>query len=447
MTSAHLFQQYWQLTRFLLLPTRFLRGLCLLMITALAAVALLADQPMAYAVAGAVIFFILVPAGLALPGQILALASSKQFQLLDDLRKKIFIISALFWLGTSLLGSSALAALEPLMEFESLLPMLLFGVSLVLCITVVTGALYSPAAPFVPAIALLLLSLTGSWTLLTAIPSSFLWCAVLLIWVAFYRWLLTWKPQHFLTNPILTMGVTEPSSWPAPRARNPLPAPTSLSGSLLLGASDNLLRNVMAVALGSLPVILLFGFMRSPQSNPIPAPLYLSIVLYLFSVHGMSLIVTISQRLASLWMNCNHSRAGMFNFVEKFYGWRAALLFGLTALLLVPLTLVLVNTPASVFQLLYAAVIGGIFSAFNFYLSVLLYTRRCLFFSAVVPVATLLFIPLALCLAFLGLWGSNGVPPLGPNLFFLAVFISLVLIARRCAKSAWQRIDFQRLDR
>src|SRR5690606_212675 len=127
MNISRISNQYWQLARTLLLPTNFIRKLLLLLLSLALLSGVLIDSKALLAVTTASSFLLFIMLGLLLPGQMLALVSSKQLRHLTDLRQKLFVIACAFWFVISFTGSSLIALLEPeKLSLGSLFPLVLF---------------------------------------------------------------------------------------------------------------------------------------------------------------------------------------------------------------------------------------------------------------------------------------------------------------------------------
>ena len=193
---------YWQLIRALLLPLRWLRwsllgalaiglvgaglwwwsertGLVLLLIT------------LVYSL------LILGVGGMLLPGQMLALVSSKQLALLGDLRPRLWclllgfaLVTSVFYSGLAILVKNQFA---PGAAFLAVFAVVSFILSLVL----VSGAYWPGLQGVVYAFTWFYMQ-AGGWLML----QNPLWLAAasILCWLLVYAWWMRWRPERHLKN-------------------------------------------------------------------------------------------------------------------------------------------------------------------------------------------------------------------------------------------------------
>lgn len=452
MSIARTTHQYRLLTRTLLFPTGFVRKLFLIMLLLPLGGAALLNTQAALAIATASSCILLFMIGLFLPGQMLALASSKQLRHLSDLRPKIFIIACLFWLSLTLLSCSALAVLEPKkFNFPDVATLAVFTVSL-LVITFTVLMVYLPKmAASLPILLFFLPSSLEGYNPLNLLHHGYFWAGSVALWVGFYIWWTRWQPRKYVMNAM----IMSPVEMQQRRDQSPAifnrvrSAPCTLSGSLLTGASDALLRWIITSIVQPLAVILsifIVLFLTNNNFFNTSPGFFLLVLSFVLTAQTISFVYPIYKNLYRLWINTEKSRQELFAYIERFYFSRFSIYLVIANGFILPLNYFVFNYPVDAVTLTYLLVIVLLFAAFLLYLFMMVYAKFFLNLSV------LNWIYFSAYLAFIGsmyqfniIWGQESSPHLVHYLAFAGVLSALTLALRVWAKAAWKRVNFRQV--
>ena len=375
---------YWQLIRTLLLPMRWLRWSVLgaLLVALLGGLYWWLNETIGLGLVMAaflygVLFFSV--GGLLMPGQMLAMASSKQLSLMGDLRTR------LWWLllGFALVASLFLALLGTLktdLSFGSTYIAILILVSLILAAVLLVGAYWPGLQGFV---------FVFAWAYLQALDwlmaqNPLLLAGILLVcWWLLRVWWLHWRPARYVKN-FMTQGQSswwgingdDKPEWTNAVIYQPKAGAKTWLGSSLRGQADgvkaDMQRLVIGVAIGLFFGVL--GFWGAGQEAwlkiwQVLGPMLLLIMT--LSV-GVAINFIMYRRIHCLWLFFPGDRRALYHYVHKAY-WRQLLPLAVFLVVVIGLIDSMVGINRSWVVPAIMLVLGLLVAVQMFYLSMLVY--------------------------------------------------------------------------
>ncbi len=447
--------QYWRLVLVMLLPARYVKwlGVLSLAVLMLGAVLHFFDISFVLYIGSAINLLWLMMVGMLVPGQMLALRSSKQFQYMADLRHHLFIIALCFWVSVSLILTVTMSFFEPKgFVFHSMFALTFMAVSCVALVFAVVGSYMQTAQGFVPLFVWILFFSAKSADLFSEQNTGSYWAISLLLWSVMFIWWFRWQPQKYLVN-FMTLQAAEMQRLHMTNTQTIAAAlsavPNTLAGSLLVGASDGI-QAWCKRELGQLVffvLMLAFVFYWIKQMPPAAAVVMLSIYLFIFvCIRGSVIFQHIFRNLYRLWMNSRYSRATLLSYIEQRY-------FLLLILSLLPAVLAvgvinhyLLNDVLSLFHFAYLLLIGLLICGLSFYLGLFIYLNTAasfLWLNWVSPIVNIALI--GLMVYFNILFGPEPSVEHQDYLAFSAGLLVLVLVGRTWVKTRWHRVNFFRV--
>lgn len=446
--------QYWQLGRVVLLPARFLRWLfsIILSLIALGSIFFPQGKDVFLAVGAGVSFLLLAIIGMQVPGQMLALASSKQFRHLADLRGKLCAISFAFWLSTAIIGCCFFYNLSThKFTFGDMLSLAVAATSFIATTFTIIIARYPSAVAIYPLVFFIALpEFFKTFALAEELQNLYLWIGSAILWIAFYVWWKGWQPKKYLAN-AMTLSTTETKKIFEERksAKQKFSSkPGSLSGSLLLGESDGILVWVRREIIPYLFIMLMafaFIFWRDISPEKIPQPAALACLFGLIVGRGVIFIHTLLPGIYRLWMNTNQTRMEIFYYIEKLF-------FLCFIISVIPVTLFSALANHYVFDGLisnfhfgYLLLTAAFFVSYSYYLGLVIYAKLPESPMMVGWILMATFVCLTTGLAFFNLfWGWDISQNHADYLWCSGLLASLTILFRQWAKSSWRRVNFYR---
>jgi hypothetical protein len=447
--------QYWQLTRTVLFPMRFIRWLfgVLLALTMLVGVFQLIEQRAFVTIAGSLVCFLLVISAIQVPGQMLALASSKQFHHLAGLRTKLFALAFVFWFVLALLISSFLFHIsKDDSGFGDVLALAIITTSLIATTFSVVMAYYPPAMGIYPLVIFIAIpEFFKNVSVIGNAESLYLWGISGILWMIFYYWWKKWHPKEYLAN-AMTLSPEEMKRRYEERksAKSVVTSlPRSLSGTLLIGASDGFtlwLKREIIQPVIFLTLMLAFMLWRDITSEKIPPMLFTAFLFFLVAGRGCSFLHWQYKNLYRLWMNSNQSRTENFSYLERFY---CPYFFASTApaaLFLLLASYYFLNIPMNIFHIGHVLMIATLFVAYSYYLGLVIYAK----YSANTVTISWILLATYVCVItimihFNILWGWDISQSHADYLLFSGVLFGLTILLRQLAKSCWKTVNFYRV--
>jgi len=447
--------QYWRLILVMLLPARYVKwlGVLTLAVLVLGAVLHFFDISFVLYIGSALNLLLLMMVGMLVPGQMLALRSSKQFQCMADLRHHLFLIALCFWASVSLILTVTMSFFEPKgFVFHSVFALTFMAMSCVALLFAVVGSYMQTVQGFVPLFVWILFFSAKNADLFSEQNAGIYWAISLLLWLVIFVWWFRWQPQKYLVN-FMTLPAAEMQRLQMTNTQAIAAAfsavPNTLAGSLLVGASDGI-QAWCKRELGQLVffvLMLAFVFYWIKQIPPAAAGIMLSIYLFIFiCIRGSVIFQYIFRNLYRLWMSSTYSRAALLSYIEKRY-------FLLLAVSLLPVVLVVglinyyfLNDVLSLFHLAYLLLIGLLLCGLSFYLGLFIYLKTAasfLWLNWVSPIVNIALIGLMVYVNVL--FGPDPSLEHRDYLAFSAGLLILVLVGRTWVKSHWHKINFFRV--
>lgn len=446
--------QYWQLSRVLLFPARFLRWLFAIIFSLVALGCIFQPQAteMYLAIGAGVSFLLLSIMGMQVPGQMLALASSKQFRHLADLRVKLFAISFVFSCSAALIASSFFYHLESdKLTFWDMLTMAIVATSFITTTLTIIAAYYPPAMAVYPIVFFIALPEFFQRTLLTGeIQSLYLWGGSAFVWAVFYVWWKRWHPKKYLANAMLLSSREIKQHFEEKKSKEHKfsSQPHSLSGSLLIGQSDGFLfwfKREIILPFFFLGLGLVFIVWRDITPEKIPEILVTGFLFFLIAGRGGSFLHSLHKNLYRLWMNTNKSRMEVFYYLEKAY-----FSYFFASTLPAVLFVVLVNhfffdDLVSTFYFGYLLLIATLFVSYSYYLGLVIYAKLTASQTVLGWILLATYICLITGMVFFNiLWGQDISQDHADYLWFSGGLVVLTVLFRQWARSSWKKVNFYR---
>lgn len=446
--------QYWQLSRVVLLPARFLRWLfsITLSLIALGSIFFPQEKEVLLAIGAGVSFLLLSIIGMQVPGQLLALASSKQFQHLADLRGKLWAISFVFWFSAALIGCSFFYNLSThKFTFWEMLSLAVAATSFIATTFTIIIARYPSAMAVYPLVFFIALpEFFKTFALAEEVQSLYLWSGSAILWVIFYVWWQGWQPKNYIAN-AMTLSSTEMKKIFEQRksAKHKFSSqPGSLSGSLLLGESDEIpaliKRDIIAYPL--IPLLALaFIFWRDIDPEKITQLSAISAFFVFTAARGMQFIHTLFPNIYRLWMNTNKTRMETFYYLEKIF----FLYFFASVIPMIFFSALanhyFFNDLLSNFPFGYLLLVAAFFISYSYYLGLVIYAKLPESPMMVGWILTTTFICLTTGLTLFNIfWSSDISQNHADYLWCSGLLAVLTILFRQWAKSSWKRVNFYR---
>lgn len=447
--------QYWQLGRVVLLPARFLRWLfsILLSLIALGSIFFPQGKEAFLAVGAGVSFLLLAIIGMQVPGQLLALASSKQFRHLADLRGKLFAISFVFWFSTALIGCSFFYNISTHnFTFWDMLSLAVAATSFIATTLIIIIARYQRTVAILPLVFFIALpEFFKTFALAEEVQNLYLWGGSAILWIIFYVWWQGWQPKKYLAN-AMTLSPTEMKQIFEERksAENKSSSqPVTLSGSLLLGESDGFLfwlKREVIQPFFFLGLGLAFIIWRDISPEKIPHILVTGFLFFLIAGRGGSFLHSLHRNLYRLWMNTSQSRMEIFKYLEKAY---FLYFFASTIPAVLFFALVnhyLFNDLVNAFYFGYLLLIATLFVSYSYYLGLVIYSKLASSPMAVGWILLATYMCLITGMVFFNIfWSSNISQSHTDYLWCSGLLAGLTIFFRQWAKSSWKRVNFYRV--
>jgi hypothetical protein len=454
--NAHgVFNQYWQLIQIMVLPTRYMRWLYILTLIVLIPGAILSlfDYHIVLYVGSAISLLLLMIVGMLVPGQMLALRSSKQFQCMADLRYKLFFIVLFFWLSVSFILTMTLTYLNSSeFGFYPVFAVTTMALTCVAVLFVVVGSYIQTAQGFIPLFVWVVFFSAKNTDMFSAAHIVPYWLITVVLWLGMCFWWFRWQPKKYLAN-FMTLSAAEmqrqQSNVTSSLAVAFSAIPKTLSGSLLIGVSDGI-QSWLKRELGQLVIFLIalmFILYWAKQMPANVASVLVTIYLFIFiCIRGGIVFQHFYRNLYRLWMSSNYSRGDIFLYIEKRY----FLLF-VSSVIPAVLIFALINNYVlgalvGLFYGVYLLLIGSLIATFSFYLGVFVYLKSSASFvmlNWISPIANIGLIGLMVYLNIL--WGPSPSHEHADYLWFSGVLLMLVLLARTWVKSGWKQVNFFRV--
>lgn len=455
MSTPVTFNQYWRLMLVMLLPARYVKwlGLLTIVVLLLGAVLYFFNVSFVLYIGSAFSLLLLMMVGMLVPGQMLALRSSKQFQCMADLRRPLFAIALIFWLLVALILTTTMGFLEPKeFTFNSVFALTFMALSSVALLFVVVGSYIQTAQGFVPLFVWLLFFSAKKADLFSTSNTEIYWLVSLLLWLVMFVWWFRWQPQKYLVN-CMTLPAAEMQRRQAQNTRSIAAAfsavPKTLYGSLLLGMSDGI-QAWFKRELGHLTfflIALMFILYLAKQLPTNVASVFFIIYLFIFiCIRGGIVFQHFYRNLYRLWMNSNYSRADIFVYMEKQY-------FLLFAASIIPMQLVFIlinhyvlDALVGYFYVAYLLLISILITTFSFYLGVYVYLKSAASFVLLNWISPIVNIVLIGAMVYLNLlWGPSPSHEHANYLWFSSVLLILIVLGRAWVKSLWSEVNFFRV--
>lgn len=455
MNIQAMLNQYWRLILVMLLPARYVKWLGTLTLAVLISGAILRffGHSLVLYIGTAFSLVLLMMVGMLVPGQMLALRSSKQFQYMADLRYKLFFMALAFWCLASLALSAALTTLDPKgFAFPATLAVATMGLSGVAVLFAVVGSYMQTAQGFIPLFVWVIFFSAKNTNLFSSTHIATYWLITVCLWLGMFVWWFRWQPQKYLVN-FMTLPAGEMQRQQMNNTQAMATAfssvPKTLAGSLLVGASDGIQawckRELGQLVFFLLMLGLMFYWIKQIPQNA--AGVMVGIYLFTFiCIRGSVIFQHIFRNLYRLWMNSCYSRAEILTFIEVRY-------FLLLAASLIPVIFVLglishylLDDLLNLIKGAYLLLIGLLICSFSFYLGLFIYLKRAasfLWLNWVGPIVNVCLIGLMVYFNIL-FWPDANVEHRN-YLAFSAGLLMLVLVGRIWVKSQWHKVNFLRV--
>lgn len=455
MNTRRILNQYGRLLLAMLMPARYVKWLGVLTLAVLIPGAILSffGHSLVLSLGAAFSFLLLMMVGMLVPGQMLALRSSKQFQYMADLRYPLFLIALVFWLLVSFWLSINLMLLNPKeFNFYSTISLITMVLTCVAVLFAVVGSYIQSAQGFVPLLVWLVFFSAKGTNLFSAEYASSYWLITLVLWGGMFIWWFRWQPQKYLVN-FMTLSAVEMQRQQASNIQAITSAfsaiPRTLAGSLLGGVSDGI-QAWWKRELGQLVFFLLLLMFMLYWVRQIPAnvaSIMVSIYVFIYiCIRGGVIFQSFFRNLYRLWISSNYSRVEMLAYIEKRY-------FLMLVSSMVPAMLVfaLINHYVlgdllGLFTGAYVLFISFLFSGLAFYVGLLVYIKSAASFVLLNWIAPIVNLSLIGIMVYLDiLWGPNPSHEHAHYLWFAGALLMLILLGRVWVKSSWANINFYRV--
>lgn len=455
MSAQIIFNQYWRLILVMLLPARYVKWLGAFTLAVLIPGAILSffGHSLVLYLGSAFSLLLVMMVGMLVPGQMLALRSSKQFQCMADLRYPLFFIAMVFWLLVSFWLSITLVLLKPKeFSFYSIFTLTTTALTCTAVLFAVVGSYMQTAQGFVPLFVWILFFSAKNTDLLATSHPEIYWLVTALLWLGMFVWWVRWQPQKYLVN-CMTLSAAEMQRQQANSVQAITSVfsaiPKTLAGSLLSGASDGV-QAWLKRELGQLVFFLLMFMFMLYWVRQIPAnaaSVMVSVYVFIYiCIRGGIIFQSFFRNLYRLWISSNYSRVEILAYIEKRY-------FLMLVASMVPVTLVfvlinhyLLNDLLGLFKGVYVLFIGFLFSSLAFYVGLLVYIKSAASFvllNWITPIVNLGLIGIMVYLNIL--WGPSPSHEHASYLWFSVALLMLTLLARAWVKSSWESVNFYRV--
>jgi len=455
MNTQGILNQYWRLILVMLLPARYVKWLGVLTLAVLIPGAILNvfGHYIVLYIGSAFSLLLVMMVGMLVPGQMLALRSSKQFQYMADLRYPLFFIALGFWLLVSFWLSITLTLLNPKeFSFYSTFALITMTLTCVAVLFAVVGSYMQTAQGFVPLFVWLVFFSAKSTDLFSTeyVPSY--WFITLMLWTGMFIWWFRWQPQKYLIN-FMTLSAAEMQRQQANNVQAITSVfsaiPNTLAGSLLVGVSDGiqawLKRELGQLVFFLLLLMFMLYWVRQTPANA--ASMMVSIYVFIYiCVRGGIIFQSFFRNLYRLWINSNYSREEMLAYFEKRY-------FLMLVVAMVPVTLVfvlinhyLLNDLLGLFKGAYVLFIGFLFSSLAFYVGLFVYIKSAASFVLLNWISPIVNLGLIGIMVYLNiLWRPNPSHEHASYLWFSGALLMLILLGRVWVQSSWKNVNFYRV--
>jgi hypothetical protein len=445
-------QQYWQLVRTLMFPLRGVRWIAVgtlgLMVLG-GLLLLLTGSPIVLIISVAMCLTVVVAAIIILPMQMLSMVSSKQFFWISGLRNKTFVI--IFSLNC-LITLLVVLALESKPNDLSMINVsaMVFLVTSIVSFFMLLGRVYFQA--FMP------FFFAGMWGVYFL---GFKWLydygllnfsISIIIWLCFYRWWCGWVPQKFFQNYLAlspdkmlehqsqSAGVEVFYSWGSS-------APRSLCGTLLSGVSDGI-KSWLKYEMGQIIVIsimlLVFFFLFRDGPKEIILKI-LPVIVFTFVVARNAQVQMLCYRnLSRIWMFFEGPRNGLFPYLEKQCFINMGIVCIELFIMLVAIHFLFDGINFGQGLIVFAVVIGNLFSALLFYLGWVIYHKTE---ANTVWLGWITSSLVVIVIIILGLRSIFGPSDINYTELWskVGVILVLTLLARFWAGNGWKKMNFYRV--
>lgn len=453
MRSSLVLQQYWQLVRALWFPLWFVRWLAAAEVGLLAIGGLVfwwTGQPVVFMVAVGIGLVLVITVGILVPGQILALVSSKQLCWLPGLRIKVCILLVCFCVLLSLASSGWLVAMKPdSRDFIALFSVAFLFLSFVSIVMLISGAYFGFLQVLITAF-VWMASIVAEQLLRIELLVS--WCLTAIIWIVFYLWWRQWQPRKYLVNymtlsqvEIKVLQEQQPGLMQSLSYYLSSP-PGSLAGTLLLTTSDGI-ATLIKRELGYFLLIVLTAALTFFLLRKVPQEFLNHMALVLMVVYFLSrsfqLQMFYYRNLYRVWLIFGGTRTKIFNYIEKQFAAHMAVIFFPAMIAAILLNYFLGDAGINRVVLLFAGLISVLLLAQLFYISLIVYiksTASVIWLNWLVAILTICFM---LVMAYFNLLGGvDARPSSGDYWLFCAILALLALVMRLWALQCWRHVNF-----
>lgn len=456
MSAPILLQQYWQLIRTLWLPLRFVRWLTMAVLGLLALGGGLfwwANQPQVLFIASAICMVLFITISMMVPGQLIALVSSKQLSWIPGLRAKVCLLLICLCLLLAFAGSYWLVTMNRgAPDFTSRFSVALLFLSLVSVLMVVSRVYFSF---FQALIFPLIWMVSFAAEQLLRIELFVCWGLIAINWIGFYLWWRQWQPQKYLVN-IMTVSQSKTKELQEqqyglmqPISHYLSSTPNSLQGTLLLAASDGF-NTFIKREVGYLLLILFTVALMSFLVRQIPIEVLHHMVLVLMVVYflsrGFQLQLNFYRNLYRLWSIFSGTRTAILYYVERQFIVHIAVIFIPIIVIGVLLNNFFGSAGISVVVLLFSGLISALLLMQSFYVGMVIYVKSAASVAWLNWLSSIVTIFFMLVITYFDLlWGTNVRQSSSDYWLFCAVLVPTVLAARLLALRSWRCINFTRV--
>lgn len=403
----------------------------------------------------------LLVCAMALPGQLLAINTSRQIGILPGIREMSLLVLIAFCLALPAGLMCVLWFFDKPVDYVAVFFTALVFLSGIMALGVVLASRLPMGQNFILMFSWLLVKLAGPLLTLSIVNYLLL---LMLIWLPFCIWWLRWRPEQYLMNPfgiahnntqrwqleLLKTGYGR--GWKGLLATGLAGAhwknhaPGSAVGSVLLGYSDGASDLLKKSAIGVLVYLclVLFALFKDKLSDVGQFAFGFVYIMNLFTAFG--LLWAFSRNMRNAWLLCIGGRATLFSLVESTY--RRALVNFLGLLAAAHLVSCIVfseyfyNWQFSLLLLSYS--FAGILCAL--YIWLIIYARYGVPPAwLILPTAISMLASAGLLLVIVSFWQSQ--PLLSYEVAFGYV-VSLLVISiflRKKAQQMWQQVNFRRV--
>lgn len=407
-----------------------------------------------FVVGGIVLGFVLIMNTIALPYQLLSMASSKQIGFLPGVRHASFLLFSLMSLCVSI-GITLLVSIKnnyvAIHEFWAISLL----VSAVLISLVVIGQKY-PGAQFIVFMGFWALSRVYNYVV--EFHLGILLVSNFVVWLAFYRHWINWRPKIFHPN---MYGMSREQLIDYHRNRisqsnyfgwferfDSIKGGT-LVGSLLLGRADGWISEFKSL-LGVFVVVLVFVgyFLLSPErpwGNRFFEVCSINIcMIYFLVANGLS--IKLLRNMSNAWMYFDGGREILFRVMEKIYYGSLAVSYLLVFLLHAGITHLMLDGNIYGELVWVTAVFSLTVSVAVYYLNIFVYHKTKGSFRWVSGVSVLIMVALIICVATYSLeWSEYKTQIINMFYVLVAVSLPLIFILRNWVKKQWISVDLVRV--